>query len=400
VKPILQLWNIAAAVILFVFLRRRLAHMNDKRLPNVLGAFLVAGVLSMGLTWAFYELYPPGLAISLSRWDLAYHIGVVGLVEESAKFLAFLFVVKAGETIREPQDGIIHAAAVGITFGAIENIAYIMYFDHFFIALRPILTTAGHGIYAAIWGGYYAQAVYANTIGRDPGATRNALIGVPLVAVIHGIYNAATFFYPVALLVDLLTLLGAIVLYYRLVELSPYRVYPLRQARAAVESIRRGLVFNPKSALLNRNLGLYLMHLGRYRGAAQHLRASVPRSRDPRRAQFLAAACELTFLPRYYAKRAMRTAWARLTDEQRESYLAQLDRLVGDRDGVRDGVRAFLQSAFKPRTYRKTRDIAREMKVRRIERRRPAPAETTRRALESLDDDERARLRRQWSGGV
>ena len=196
VKPILHLWSIVAAIMLFSCLDRRLTHITDKRLANVLGAFAMAGVLSTGLTAVFYALYPVELRSTLAQWAPTYHIDVVGLVEKGAEFLAFLVAATAGDTIKEPQDGVITAAAVGITFGATENTAYIQNFDAFFIALRPILTTAGHSVYAAIWGALHSQAVYANALGRDLGATRTAFIGVPLVAVIHGVYNAATLFYP------------------------------------------------------------------------------------------------------------------------------------------------------------------------------------------------------------
>jgi hypothetical protein len=253
-------------------------------------------------------------------------------------------------------------------FGALENIGYIQHFDHWFIALRPILTTGGHGVYGAIWGALYSQAVYANSVGADPGARRNAWIGVPLVAIWHGIYNSIEF-YPLALATDIVALLVAVWLFRGLVELSPYRIYPLSQAARGVRSIRRGLAFNPRSPILNRNIGLYLMHLGKYRAASEHLRLSVPRSRDPRRAQFLAAACEQTYLPSYYAKRALRIAWARLGDEQRRAYVEQLRTLVGERDGVLRAVRDFVDGAFKPRRYRSTRDIARANKIRNMARR-------------------------------
>lgn len=364
---VLQIWNVAAAYFWFLLLRRLLGERPDKRQPNVLGGFAFAGLLSFGVTLAFYEIYPPGLMMALSKWEITYSIGVVGLVEEGAKFLAFLFLVRAAETIREPQDGAIHAAAVGIVFGMIENVFYIQAYDAFFIALRPILTTGGHGVYAAIWGALYSRSVYANSVGCDPVARRGARLGVPLVATIHGLYNAATAFYPAALALDIIALLIAIGLFRKLVALSPYRVYPLHEAELAVQSIRRGLVFNPKSPVLNRNIGLYLMHLGKYRGASRHLRASVPRSRDPRRAQFLAAACEQAFLPSYYAKRALRIAWARLDDDQRTTYLQQLVRLVGEDAEIVIAVQTFRDSAFKPRRYRSTREIARANKIRRLE---------------------------------
>ena len=397
-EGIQHVWNIAAGICWYAFLNARLRHIGDKRAHNVLGAFVVAGIVSVGLAFLLYEAYPPFVDGFFGQGPWLYHVGIVGVVEEAAKFLAFLFAVAAAGGIKEPQDGVIYGAIVGMTFGTVENILYIRSFDTWFMFVRPVLSTGGHAVYGAIWGGLYARSVYANTIGDDPGARLAALIGVPLVALFHGTYNALTPFLPAAILTDLVCLVIAVALYRQLVELSPYRIYPLSMARVAVTSIRRGLVFNPRSPLLNRNLGLYLMHLGKYRGASECLRASVPRSRDPRRAQFLAACCELTFLPGYYAKRAMRIAWSRLGDTQRASYLGQLEELVGDRDGVLDRVHAFIESAFKARKLRTTREIARDHKIRRLERKYGKPGESVAQAIERLDDDERARLARRMRG--
>ena len=393
-RGIQHVWNIVAAVGWYGFLEARLRYIGDKRAHNVLAAFAVAGVMSVGLALILYEIYPPFVEGFLGRGPWLYHVGIVGVVEEGAKFLAFLFVIGAGGAIKEPQDGVIYGAAVGMTFGVVENVLYIERFGTWFMFVRPIVATGGHAMYGALWGALYSRAVYANAIGDDPGARRGAMIGVPLAALFHGTYNALTAFMPAAMMIDLIGLAIAIALYRQLVELSPYRTYPLSMADTAVASIRRGLVFNPKSPLLNRNLGIYLIHQGKYRAASEHLRASVPRSRDPRRAQFLAACCELTFLAGPYARRAMRIAWARLGDSQRSTYLRQLEELVGDRDGVLERVHAFLKTAFQTRKYKSTREIARDQKIKRIERRHRRASDATTAALERLDPDERARLAR------
>ena len=392
-------WNIIAAISWFLFLSERIGHVNDKRHHGVPATFVLAGIVSMGLALLMYEGYLAFLNTDIgdNRW--LYHILVVGVVEEGAKFIVFLFALAAGGAIKEPQDGVIYGAIVGMTFGAVENIFYIEAYRSVFMFVRPVLTTGGHAIYGAIWGGMYSQAVYANAVGRDPGARRNSAIGVPLVALMHGVYNALTGVLPLAILVDLVGLFVAVMLYRSLVELSPYRIYPLEQARRAVASIRRGLTFNPKSPLLNRNLGLYLMHLGKYRSASERLRASVPRSRDPRRAQFLAACCEFTFLPNYYARRALRIAWARLGDSQRASYMRQLRELVGETDDLVKRVNEFTQSGFKPRKLKSTREIAREHKVRRIERRHARANDAAMRAIEGMTAEEKEALARRLRGG-
>jgi len=45
---------------------------------------VVTGFLSVCPALLFYELYPLGLMRARSRWEVTYHIGVVGVVEESA----------------------------------------------------------------------------------------------------------------------------------------------------------------------------------------------------------------------------------------------------------------------------------------------------------------------------
>lgn len=369
---VLNIWNLVTAILYLALLDSRLRNIREKRQEHIVFAFVVAGFISLIIVFVLYEAYPPGLEAVLSRSELLFHIFNVGVVEETSKFLAFLLILHSAGGIREPQDGVIYGAVVGLTFGAVENGAYFLWYPEWSIAIRPILTTPGHAIYGAIWGGLYSQAVYANLGERDTGARWNAALGAPLVAMIHGTYNAATRFLPAAILIKVFGLIVAIILYRKLVELSPYRVYPLEQARRAVTSIRRGLFFNPWSPTLNRNIGIYLMRLGRFRSAAEHFRRSVPRSRDPRRARFLAAACETTFLPRVHADRALRVAWARLSDEQRPAVFSQLRTIVGAEHEIAQNVDEFVERAFKPRRYEKTSEIARRAKINRMERKRRA----------------------------
>jgi RsiW-degrading membrane proteinase PrsW (M82 family) len=48
-----------------------------------------------------------------------YHILVTGPVEETAKFFCFLMVVHAVPAVKEPQDGVLIGAAVGMGFGTL-----------------------------------------------------------------------------------------------------------------------------------------------------------------------------------------------------------------------------------------------------------------------------------------
>lgn len=109
--------------------------------------------------------------------------------------------------------------------------------------------------------------VYPDLVVGERAFTFTGVLGIPLVAALHGVYNTLTMILPAAILVMVIELLAAVALCLRLVELSPYRVYPLDRAATAIPSIHRGLVLNPRSPILNRNLGIYLMHTSRYRAA-------------------------------------------------------------------------------------------------------------------------------------
>jgi RsiW-degrading membrane proteinase PrsW (M82 family) len=388
--------NILAALIMLAFLWYRLDHISDKRQENVIWAFVVAGMYSILLVTFLYAFYPPRLGYMLSYSNLLYHILVVGLVEEVAKFLAFLFIVHTIGHIREPHDGALFGAIVGLTFGMIENMFYFSWYQSWNLLIRVVIGTGGHAVYGAIWGAIYSQAVFVNRSDRDRGTIRNSVIGIATVALLHGMYNASTWFLPLAILVDIFALIIAIVLFRKLVELSPYRVYPLSEAREAVATLKRGLFFNHRSPYLNRNMGFYLMHLGDFRTAAKHLRTSVPRTRDPRRVRFLAAACETTFLPDHHAKRTLRIAWTRLTDDQRDRYMKHLRRLIGPDHAVVKYVENFITEAFKPKRYLKSREVARNAKIKRFERRRSKPAPRLADTIETMDPDEKRHLAEQF----
>jgi RsiW-degrading membrane proteinase PrsW (M82 family) len=366
----LHLWNVVATGLWMYFLFRRLRYLADKQQPGILAQFFFAGALSIVVTIILHGVYPlPFLVPFIYDSEFFYQVLVTGVIEEFAKFVCFLSVAHTLRTVREPQDGVIQAAVVGLVFGAIENVTYIERYRSLYMAIRPVLTTGGHMVYAAIWGGLYSQALYSNLQSRDPESYRSAYKGVALVALIHGIYNTSvgTLGLMAGLAVDAVALTISAKIFLQLVDQSPYRVFPLSMAKKAIPLIRRGLYFNPKSTILNRNMGLYRMYLGEYPQAASNFVQSMKRAYDPRRAQFFTAVCELNHIPRPHAERRMRTAWARLTDDQREKLLGQLSELLANDSELLEKVYDFVNRAFKLRGHRPAHEIARELRRKRAE---------------------------------
>ncbi|MFO8064298.1 MAG: PrsW family intramembrane metalloprotease [Spirochaetia bacterium] len=397
---LIHLWNLVAAGLWGRFLGGKLRHVTDKQSPGVIAAFFMAGVVSVVVTFILHELYPlPWLVQSIYESSFWYHVLVTGIIEETAKFVCFFMIAHYLSTVKEPQDGVLQGAAVGLGFATIENILYITWYPELSIAIRPLLATGGHMLYGAVWGGLYSTAVWSNAHSDDPGSYRLAVAGVVLMAVFHGLYNSVVVFgYVPGIIVDGIVLAIAVPLFLQLQLRSPYRRYPLEQAKLAVPAIERGLVFNRKSPILNRRLGLYLMRLGDYQRASIHLSRAMPRTHDRLSTRFFAAICESTFLPHVHAERALRVAWGRLPDEKRTTLLEQAGRLLADDQELLSSVREYLGSAFTRRRGKQGHELAREIKLRKAERRHGAAGRTIGEHVSRLSREEREALRRKLKG--
>lgn len=358
----LHIWNLAAAILWLALLSWRLKHVYDKQDNGSLALFFIAGVLSMPLLYVLAFFNPVRFLIpQIYENRFAYYILVAAPQEEIAKFAVFAAVAVSLSLLKEPQDGVIQGAIVGVVFGAIENIGYIETYGAS-AAFRPIISTGGHAIYTALTAGVFSQAVYARKETTDSYIWQRAILGILAVGLVHGLYNSVLAIRVpgvgtiLSYALDFAALGASLALFSRLVELSPYRVYPLSQSSHAIGRLKRGLDFNPGSTLLNRNLGFYLMHEGSYRSAAMHLRASIPRARDPRRARFFAAVCDMSYVPEARALRTLRSTWSSLSDEQRDNYMRQLRRLLESDpemlDTVTDWITRNFRKDFIPRAAR------------------------------------------------
>ena len=192
---VLHLWNFIAAGLWGRFLGGKLRYVTDKQSAGVIGAFFMAGVVSVVVTFILHELYPlPWLVQSIYETNFWYHVLVTGVLEETAKFICFFMIAHYLSTVKEPQDGVLQGAAVGLGFATIENILYITWYPEIFIAIRPLLSSGGHMLYGAVWGGLYSTAAWSNAHSDDPGSYRLAVAGVVLMAVFHGLYNSVVVF--------------------------------------------------------------------------------------------------------------------------------------------------------------------------------------------------------------
>ena len=393
-----HLWNFIATVLIIAFLHSRLRYLWDKQVGGALAGFFLMGCAASVFFWIIDALYPLNYFFSpIYSNEILSYIFITGITEESAKFLAFVIVARAFKSIREPQDGVIQGAMVGLAFGMTENWEYFdIYRDNWFMLVRPILCSGGHAVYAGILGGMYSAAVYSNLYSKDSRSYRLVVLGFCISVVTHGVYDGVGPFL-LAVIIQLAALFGLCGLFLRLTKSSPYRRFPLTESDRAVASIKRGLYFNRNSSILNRSLGIFLMYQGKYRQAGRHLRKSMHTAFDSRRAGFFNAVCDLSCLPEYHARKSLRTAWGRLDDGQRSAAMRKLRQLLVNDPDLFLRVHSILNNVFNPREWMNPENLADELRRRKAERmiRQAARPSFAERASQ-LSREEQGKLAERW----
>jgi RsiW-degrading membrane proteinase PrsW (M82 family) len=238
-----------ATALWLVLLYRLDPNWRDKRSGHVIALMVLAGGVSTIPAWFAYDINPFWFTYRYGAFP--FHFAVAGMTEELVKFVTFILMARVLKSIREPHDGIIQGAAIGVGFSAVEDILYGFWMGPQ-VALTRTLLVGFHALAGAFWGFAWAGAVYENIEERQPRAYRLALLGFIPVAVLHSLYN--TLIYIAADRATTLFLLygfEAILLFvavkgYRwMLERSPYHRFPYSDAELAVSVIRKGLFVNP-----------------------------------------------------------------------------------------------------------------------------------------------------------
>jgi RsiW-degrading membrane proteinase PrsW (M82 family) len=145
---------------------------------------------------------------------------VIGPAEELFKFLAVRLYAYRTPDFDEPLDGVIYASAAALGFASLENVVYVVDFQHggtihwVRLGLRSFLALPGHVIFAATWGAALGRRRF------DP--SHRVWPRVGLAALLHGLYDFVLIYPPTR---------PAIVLYMSL--MVPVLVRQIRTLRAA-----------------------------------------------------------------------------------------------------------------------------------------------------------------------
>jgi len=167
---------------------------KDRRRPEprlrILAAFVVgmaSAALAMGLYAVATSLGAPSNPGQGSAAIAVFCIGLVGPVEEGAKFALARAVVFRWKVFDERVDGFVYAAAVALGFAAVENVLYLPNMGLRDQVVRMLCAPLVHTLFAAAWG--YGTAHALLEVRSAAGRWAWQLGTVALAAVLHGAYD-------------------------------------------------------------------------------------------------------------------------------------------------------------------------------------------------------------------
>ena len=270
----------------------------------------VAVVVSLLLnTWGFAAITVPlfGQAVG----DFLGTSAVAPLVEESAKGMVLLLLLwRRRNEIDTFTDGVVYAGMVATGFAFTENILYFLsaFFNGSLIvtfAIRGIIAPFGHPIYTAMIG---IGVAYAAT---RPGFARLAapVVGWVLAVLLHGMWNASTYFGWAGLG------LAYLVLFFVLIGILALASY---DRRGQVQAIAHHLPpYIPTGLVSPADITMLSTLKGRRRARDWAARSAGAKGREAMR-EYQLAATELALMHKKIAAGLRREDW----EVRRDAFLA------------------------------------------------------------------------------
>jgi RsiW-degrading membrane proteinase PrsW (M82 family) len=178
----------------------------DRHLPEPPGHLILAFFLGVGSFYLGLMMYR-GLDIVSLRFNayalaesnslglFAYSILVIGLFEELAKMIPFLFVVLRFREFNEPIDGIIYASFIALGFAAVENLYYLQFLSHLEAYARGFAGPVLHIVFASIWGYYIGRAWLCKRR-----FVPTIIAALAITAILHGLYDFVVIGLPASML--------------------------------------------------------------------------------------------------------------------------------------------------------------------------------------------------------
>ncbi len=170
-------------------------YQKDRHLPEPVAQLLLAFLLG-GVAYWIGKLMYAGLGYLDLRFDaflladtdrlllLLYALFAIGPIEEVAKLIPFLLVIRYFPKFDEPIDGIIYASFIALGFAAVENYFYLPLVTSAEALARGFAGPVVHIVFASIWGYYVGKACL-----DERGLLWMIALAVGATALLHGLYD-------------------------------------------------------------------------------------------------------------------------------------------------------------------------------------------------------------------
>lgn len=169
-------------------------QMRDRLRPEpgglIVRVFVLGGIAAIPAAFVeFATVAAAGLTFGRqSAADAFATAFIVGVIEESLKFIVVLVGVYRHREFNEVMDGIVYAVAASLGFAAVENLFYVLQGGVSVGLLRAFLSIPGHAFFGAIMGYYIGLAKFAGS--RERLLLTAALV---LATLAHTAYDAVLF---------------------------------------------------------------------------------------------------------------------------------------------------------------------------------------------------------------
>lgn len=186
---------LAPAIVLLGLLSwwpKHLTHWVAPRPLLTIAVAVASGVGSAYLALGIENLltYRPWSVANLGGLAL-FALIAAGLAEEGAKYLCVRLYAWRLPEFREPYDGILYGAAVGLGFGATENISYVLSSGFETAVARALTAVPFHCALGVILGYFLGQAKVRQLEGERWG--RLHVVGLAWAVGAHGLYDFFAF---------------------------------------------------------------------------------------------------------------------------------------------------------------------------------------------------------------
>ncbi len=147
------------AILMFVYYEDKY---EKEPLLMLINAFFL-GFLAVIISIVIYKIFPENFFTKNANINRALLINfLIGIIEETSKFLIFILFIWKNKNFNEKFDGIIYSVFISLGFASLENLKYILIAEdpYYTAILRGLTSVPAHGIFGVSMGFFIGKAKF------------------------------------------------------------------------------------------------------------------------------------------------------------------------------------------------------------------------------------------------